>query len=73
LQRALRACASPTVEDGDLGDVTVVAATRANGSALLAALKSEAAGYYRATAGAARKGADGKAEFLDGWLRRAYQ
>ena len=73
LQRALRACSFPTVEDGDLGDATVVAATRANGSALLAALKSEAAGYYRAIAGVARSGADGKADFLEGWLRRAYQ
>ena len=73
LQRALRACSFPTVEDGDLGEVTVVAATRADCSALLAALRSEAAGYYRATAELARKGVDGKAEFLDGWLRRAYQ
>ena len=67
LQRALRACASPTVEDGDLGDATVIAATRAYGAALLAALRSEAAGYYRATAQLARKGADGKSGF-PGWM-----
>jgi lysozyme family protein len=73
LQRALLACASSTVEDGRLGDETIIAATRAYAPTLLAALRSEAAGYYRATAQLARKGGDDKAEFLDGWLRRAYQ
>ncbi|HXN86882.1 MAG TPA: glycosyl hydrolase 108 family protein [Candidatus Binataceae bacterium] len=73
LQRALRGCASPTVEDGRLGDETIIAATRAYAPSLLAALRSEAAGYYRAAAEPAGKGADGKSEFLQGWLRRAYQ
>jgi lysozyme family protein len=73
LQRALLACPSPTVEDGRLGDETIIAATRAYGPTLLAALRSEAAGYYRTTAELSRKGADGKSGFLEGWLRRAYQ
>ncbi len=50
LQRALRAGGNPVLEDGALGNGTVAAARRADGAALLAALRSEAAGYYRARA-----------------------
>jgi len=74
LQRALRACGMTVLEDGALGNGTVSAANRANGEVLLAALRSEAAGYYRATAeksAVLREGGD--ASFLDGWLNRAYQ
>lgn len=71
LQRALRACGTEVDEDGALGNGTIAAAHRAEGGALLAALRSEAAGYYRATAQeAASKGAE---KFLEGWLNRAYQ
>jgi lysozyme family protein len=73
LQRALLACRSPTVEDGQLGDATIMAAIRVYGPTLLAALRSEAAGYYRTTAQLSRTGASSKAGFLEGWLRRAYQ
>jgi lysozyme family protein len=43
LQRALRACGSAVGEDGALGAQTRSAASRADSSALLAALRSEAA------------------------------
>jgi lysozyme family protein len=71
LQRALRACAITVADDGALGNATIAGATRAHPEALLAALRSEAAGYYRAAS--QRAGAKGGAEFLAGWLRRAYQ
>lgn len=75
LQRALRACGRPVAEDGILGPVTMGAA-RAVGDpiALLTALRSEAAGYYRllAALGPARGDPDA-VYFLSGWLNRAYQ
>ena len=67
LQRALRACGNPVLEDGALGNGTVAAARRADGGALLAALRSEAAGYYRArTAETPAVGGDGGSVF---WRR----
>jgi lysozyme family protein len=72
LQRALRACAKRTEEDGVLGSVTRAAASGANQVALLSALKSEAAGYYRLLA--TQRASRGKEErFLEGWLNRAYE
>jgi lysozyme family protein len=74
LQRALRACAHPVDEDGVLGAQTIGAAAAADSAALMAALRSEAAGYYRVTAAlwrSARPNAD--REFLSGWLNRAYE
>lgn len=75
LQRALRACGHPLDDDGVLGPVTVgAAAAVADGAALMAALRSEAAGYYRVTAAlwrSVRPNAD--REFLKGWLDRAYE
>jgi lysozyme family protein len=68
LQRALRACGLPVTEDGVLGAATVAEAARADASALMSAMRSEAAGYYRLVA--ARVPAD--PEFLKGWLIRAY-
>jgi hypothetical protein len=52
----------------------VAASGRSDDGALLAALRSEAAGSYRELA-AAPAGAHEKkdAEFLVGWLNRAYQ
>ena len=74
LQRALRACGTIVIEDGALGNGTIAGANRANGSALLAALRSEAAGYYRAVADkSARSREGGEAGFLAGWLSRDYQ
>jgi len=68
LQRALRACGLPAAEDGVLGPATAGDAARADPAALLAGLRSEAAGYYRVLA--ALTPAD--REFLKGWLTRAY-
>ncbi len=73
LQRALRACGVPVAEDGVLGPATALAAGRADSAALTAALRSEAAGYYRVTAALARgQRRDDDREFLKGWLNRAY-
>jgi lysozyme family protein len=68
LQRALRACGSPVTEDGVLGEATALASRRADPAALMAAMRSEAAGYYRILA-ASR---DGAQAFIKGWLNRAY-
>ena len=73
LQRALRACGRRVDEDGVIGDATRAAAVAANQLALMAALRSEAAGYYRALAALERgRRTDGDREFLSGWLNRAY-
>lgn len=74
MQRALRATGHAVREDGAIGDRTARAAAMAPGDALLAALRSEAAGYYRAVA-ALTRGArdDDDLEFLNGWLKRAYE
>lgn len=74
LQRALRACKSVVPEDGVLGSETAAAASSANQLALLAALRSEGAGYYRVLAALERgRRESGDREFLDGWLNRAYE
>jgi len=74
LQRALRACGRRLAEDGALGRATAIAAAGANQLALIAALRAEAAGYYRALAALERgRRADGDREFLEGWLTRAYE
>ncbi|MGH7935217.1 MAG: glycoside hydrolase family 108 protein [Candidatus Binataceae bacterium] len=74
LQRALRACGKPLLEDGVLGKQTCAAAAAANQLALIAALRSEAAGYYRILAALARgRRPNGDREFLAGWLNRAYE
>jgi lysozyme family protein len=69
LQRALRACGIDLEEDGIIGLATVAAASGANQTALLAALRSEAAGHYRLLASRA----EGNEQFLKGWLKRAYE
>jgi lysozyme family protein len=68
LQRALRAVGNPVREDGVLGKITLVAVNSANSGELLAALRSEAAGYYRSivTKNASQN------KFINGWLKRAY-
>jgi len=74
LQRALRACGRRVVEDGALGNATIAAVVAANQLAMIAALRAEAAGYYRALAALERgRRAGGDREFLNGWLNRAYE
>ena len=72
LQRALRACGRQVDEDGLIGEATRTAAFAANQIALMAALRSEAAGYYRTLATSKHGYGDGPNEFLRGWLNRAY-
>jgi lysozyme family protein len=68
LQRALRACGSPVTEDGILGEATARASQCADPTALMSAMRSEAAGYYRMLAANRNGGVD----FIKGWLNRAY-
>ncbi|MBU1701436.1 MAG: peptidoglycan-binding protein [Candidatus Eisenbacteria bacterium] len=68
LQRALRACGLRVKVDGLLGLKTCGASRRADAAALMAALRSEAAGEYRLRVA---RDAD-QAAFRDGWLNRAY-
>lgn len=73
LQGALRACGRRVAEDGVLGRVTAAAVGAANQLAMIAALRAEAAGYYRTLAALERgRRPDGDREFLEGWLNRAY-
>ena len=69
LQRALRAGGIIVQEDGLIGPETLSAAKNFDGAILLAAIKAEAAGYYRVIA--AKKPSQRK--FLSGWLNRAYR
>jgi lysozyme family protein len=68
LQRALRATGVSLIEDGMLGSATRAAAAQAEPGALLAALRSEVAGHYRAIASLH----PAEQRFLQGWLIRAY-
>jgi lysozyme family protein len=69
LQRALLACGKRVDIDGILGPKTCQAASEVPGAALLAALRSEAAGEYRVIL--ARGDAD-QTRFQSGWMNRAY-
>jgi lysozyme family protein len=71
LQRALRACGRPVGEDGLIGTGTRLAAAAVNQLAMMAALRSEAAAYYRLLAASQHHERAG--EFLNGWLNRAYE
>lgn len=68
LQQALRACELPTTADGIIGPATLTAVKLAHPFALLAALRSEAAGYYRVVI--ARN--PSQERFKNGWETRAY-
>src|SRR5215472_10215331 len=57
LQRALRACRRRVAEDGALGRATLAAVSAASPAALMAPLRSEAAGYYRTLAAVERPAA----------------
>jgi len=70
LQRALRACGRAVADDGRLGPITLSAVAErslACPEALLAAYRSECAGYFRRCTGPVAE------ESLAGWLVRAYQ
>lgn len=69
LQRALRSVGINVQEDGLMGSQTLSAVSNSEPRCLLAAIKSEAAGYYRQIA--AKNPSQQK--FLKGWLNRAYR
>lgn len=68
LQRALRACGSQLLDDGELGPKTLTAANAVPPVQLLIGLRCEQAGYYRELI--ARNAA--REAFRTGWLNRAY-
>jgi len=64
LQRAVRAAAGiRLIDDGILGTQSLQAINNINPLILIAAYRSEAAGFYRAL---------NKPRYIDGWLNRAY-
>ena len=69
LQRALRSVGIRVQEDGLIGSETLSAVKKSEPRCLLAAIKSEAAGYYRMLA----QYKPGQEKFLKGWLNRAYK
>jgi lysozyme family protein len=68
MQRALRAAGTQVTEDGIIGPITLKAINEAEGTDLLAALKSESAGHYRLIANLNPS----QKRFIEGWLNRAY-
>lgn len=68
LQRALRAAGKQVTIDGIMGPETLKAANETNPQIVLAALRSEAAGYYRLLVAQNPK----LRVFEQGWLNRAY-
>ena len=69
LQRALRSVGKTVQEDGLMGPETLLATMYSEPRCLLAAIKSEAAGYYRQIV--AKNPSQQK--FLKGWLNRVYK
>lgn len=69
LQRALRASGRKDIkEDGVIGDIVLSAVNSSNPPILIAAFRSETAGYYRKIVGVRKA----QQKFLHGWLNRAY-
>jgi lysozyme family protein len=68
IQRALQAAGTQVAEDGIIGPITLAAINKADPTSLLAALKSESAGYYRLLASANPS----QQKFITGWLNCAY-
>jgi lysozyme family protein len=68
LQRALRATGTRVLEDGVIGPQTLGAVKGAPAEALMAALRSEAAGYYRELVARDHR----RLAFIRGWEARAY-
>jgi lysozyme family protein len=70
LQRALRSVGKTVQEDGLIGGPeTLSGVLNSEPRSLLAAIKSEAAGYYRQIAAKDPS----RQKFLKGWLNRAYK
>jgi lysozyme family protein len=68
IQRALRSAGKEVVEDGVIGSATLKAINGADSTDLLAAFRSEAAGYYRLIVAKTPT----QQRFINGWLNRAY-
>jgi lysozyme family protein len=68
LQRALKSTGVTVIENGILDAQNITAINQADPTDLLAALKSEAAGYYRTLSTIHPK----DSIFLRGWLKRGY-
>jgi len=68
VQRALRACGKTLTEDGIIGKQTKRLMNTADQDALMAAIRSEQAGFYRLIV----KADESQEMFLRGWLNRAY-
>ena len=68
LQRSLRSCGRQVADDGILGPITRGAVLAVSPMALAAALRSEAAGFYRVLIARNAR----LAKYEGGWLRRAY-
>ncbi|MDR3187307.1 MAG: hypothetical protein LBT63_02690 [Holosporaceae bacterium] len=68
IQRALRSAGQIVAEDGIIGQNTLATINKSDPTDLLAALKSEAAGFYRMIAQANPS----QQKFIQGWLNRAY-
>jgi len=68
VQRALRACREPVVDDGIIGPKTLNALARPLPDILLPAICSEVAGHYRLLISRRPK----FEKYRNGWLRRAY-
>lgn len=79
IQRALQATGADVKDDGAIGPATIAAINAADPSVVLAATRSEAAGFYRALIlrnSALRKrmvDVPDFSVFKTGWLRRAYE
>lgn len=68
VQRAIKACGLPLDDDGIIGPRTLQALKLVDKSAVLSALRSEAAGFYRYLVASGK----GHSKYLNGWLNRAY-
>ena len=69
LQRAIRAGGIHIQDDGIFGPLTLSGVKNSESKVLLAAIKSEAAGYYRYLVAKNPR----LQKFLNGWLNRAYR
>jgi len=69
IQMALRAVGRPTAIDGKIGPHTIGRINEAPTLAMMAAYRSEAAGYYRMITALREKKFS---KYIDGWLNRAY-
>lgn len=68
IQRACKACGAQIKDDGILGPISLRVINSISGYVLIAAFRSEAAGFYRVLI--AKKPIFGK--YQNGWLKRAY-